>query len=441
MATVMFGLASSIAVAAATTAPTTFADFALAHWQFYKPLTLPSSLAEGQLVELTLDQKVLSESNPGETDLRLIAGRDREVPYQLVSLDAKQRREAVDVDIRDLGYVVGAPKTMGSSSFVADVGAGASRHSEVEIATEDENFRRTVVVETSTDGESWAIVRDDGEIYNFTSSDEEFRVHHTAVGYPESAARYLRVKVLNQGEPPLEIDGASVFLAQDTPAQEMEYLPVSAKTVRDESGTTYHELDLGTGGVPVSRLAFSSVNTNFHRAAGVQGSDNGEDWQRLAETQLYALDTPKFQGSLMEIEFPESRYRHYRLAVDDADNEPLALTGYALHGAKRVLRFNAEPNGEYALYYGNPVAAAPSYDLALVAPYLETEDLPVATLGAQQSNHAFTGLDVPLTERLPWLMPLAIALAAVVVAALLFGVVRQAKKVLPPPGDGSASPP
>ena len=239
----------------------------------------------------------------------------------------------------------------------------------------------------------------------------------------------------------MKIEGASVFLAEEVPAQETEYLPISASVTRDENGTTYHELDLGVSGIPVGRLSFRSATPNFYRGAGVLGSDDREDWRWLAGEHVYSFDTPKFKGSRLEFKFPDSRHRYYRIEVADADNPPLALAGYTLHSANRLLRFQAEAGTEYALYYGNPVAQAPVYDLERIAPYLETEDLPVATLGGQQPNEAFTGLDVPVTERLPRLAPVGVALAAVVLAALLYSVFRQARKVLPPPGDASTGSP
>ena len=98
----------------------------------------------------------------GESDLRLISGQDREVPYHLLALESQVIREAVPVDIRDLGHVAGE-----YSSFVADVGEGGALHSEVEIATPDRNFRRNTLVETSGDGETWAVVREGAEIYDF----------------------------------------------------------------------------------------------------------------------------------------------------------------------------------------------------------------------------------------------------------------------------------
>ena len=404
-----------------------YADFALAHWQFFKPVMLPPGVEQGQLVEVALDREVFLESSPGETDLRLVAGQDREVPYHLVTLRKSEQRTPVSVTIQDLGYVEGEYSTL-----VADVGDSGNLHSEVVIDTREHNFRRKVVVETSANGETWAVVRNDGEIYDFTSSDEEFRVHHTSVRYPQSAARYLRVKVLTAGEAPLEIIRAKVFLAEEVAARETEYLPTSVTVSRDEFGTTYHLLDLGRSGVPVSRLSFQSDQQNFYRGAGVEGSDDKDAWEWLGGTHVYAFNTPRFRGDLLEIDLKENRYRYFRLVVDDADNSPLSLSGYTFHSADRLMRFQAEPNTNYALYYGNPVAEVPVYDLGQVVPYLETEDLPVAALGAQRANEAFTGLDVPVTERLPWLMPAGVVLASVVVAFLLFQVIRQARKALPP---------
>ncbi len=428
------GLAAiALAAGSAGIAAPAFADFALAHWQFFKPVTLPPAVADGQLVELTLDREVFLESSPGETDLRLVAGQNREVPYQLVALGKSDTKTAISASIRDLGRVAGEYSTL-----VADVGGSGNLHSEVTIQTREQNFRRTVVVETSADGQTWATVREDGEIYNFTSSGQEFRVHHTSVGYPQSAARYVRVRVLNGGESPLQITGATVFLSEEAAARETELTPISVSVSREEHGTTNHDLDLGSSGIPASRLSFRSETQNFYRGAGILGSDDGEEWEWLAGTggsHLYSFDTPKFKGSQLELAFPESRYRYYRLSVDDADNSPLSLEGFTLHSTDRLLRFQAGAGGDYALYYGNPVAEAPVYDLQQVVPYLETENLPVATLGAQRPNEAFTGPDVPLTERLPWLMPTALALAAGVVAYFLYRVVRQARNVMTPPEE------
>ncbi len=407
------------------------ADFALAHWQFVKPVVLPPSLSGEGLVELLLDREVFRESNPGATDLRLVSDQGQETPYALVVQEKKLSRNPVSVRLRDLGFVPGE-----YSSFVADLDQSASRHSEVELDIEDQNFRRPVQVETSFDAATWAVVHDAAEIYDFTPDDQQFKARNTRVKYPESAAPYLRVKVYNRDEPPLQIEGAAVFLTEDFPARETAYRPETVATRQDaETGDTIHQLDLGAKGTPVNRLSFQTDSENFQREAGVAGSADGKDWVELGRGSIYAFDTPKFVGNSLELEFAESRFRYYRIQVADGDDAPLPLTDFTLHGVDRKLLFQPQPGKAYSLYYGNPVAVAPSYDLAQIVPYLEIADLPVAALGRQEANEAFSGLDLPLTERLPWLMPAGVALAALMVAALLYGVVRQARRVLAPPGE------
>lgn len=428
---VLLAVAFLPVAAAIATAATLHADFSLAHWQYYKPLALPDSLIGQTLVEAPLDREVYRGSNAGQTDLRLIEGQDREVPYQLLVQRSRTSREALSVSLRDLGQV---PDEF--TSFVADLGDGPDLHNEVRIEGRGTNFRLFATVETSSDGEEWAVVKEDAEIYDFTSGDGGFNARHTEIEYPRSAARFLRVKVLGTEASAMEITGASVFLTETSPAVESVYVPESVtRTESEDDQVTLYELDLGTDGIPLSRVSFEAASDNFHRSVSLEGREEGGDWIWLAGTEVYSFDTAKFKASQLEIEFPENLFSHYRLVVEDEDNAPLDFASFAFHGIDRKLLFQWQPGSSYSLYYGNPVASAPSYELERIVPYLEIDGLPTAALGNQAVNEAFSGFDVPLTERLPWLMPVAVALAALVVALLLFGVVKQARKVLPPPGE------
>ena len=86
-----------------------------------------------------------------------------------------------------------------------------------------------------------------------------------------------------------------------------------------------------------------------------------------------------------------------------------------------------------AICYGNELARAPSYDLARLLRYLDTESPAAATVGAQQANPEYAEPQPPASEQYPWLITVAVAAAAVVVAVILFGVFRQVRKALPPP--------
>ena len=115
------------------------------------------------------------------------------------------------------------------------------------------------------------------------------------------------------------------------------------------------------------------------------------------------------------------------------DNPPLVIGAIQVSGVSRKLLFVASPGASYEVFYGNPLASRPSYDLERILPFLETTDLPEGVLARQQLNPEFVGPQPAKSEQYPWLIGVAVAGAAVVVAMLLFGVLRRARLLLPPP--------
>ena len=420
----------------------TTADFALAEWQYFKPLTPPPEIDAGQLAAATLDREVFQDAAAGRPelpplrDLRVIRDGGTEVPYQLQIASGQEQRERAAAQIRDLGHLPGQ-----YTSFVADLGDGGRLHNEVEIFTDSDTFGRETAVETSNDAATWAIVQEGAEIFDFTRSERNFNARHTRIRYPDSTARYLRVKVINGTAKPLNITGAAVSLIRESKAQERDYRPASVNRVEDSADrATVITLDLGAAGIPVSRLSFDTNAPNFHRDAEIEGSNDGNRWDWLGGAAVYSYATPQFSGRSRDISYPESRYRYYRWTVENGDDPPLPLENIALHGLARQVIFPVQPGANYALYYGNPAARPPAYELERLAAWLETDDLPAATLGAQQTNQTFTGHRRPLTERYPWLLTTAVAAAALVLAALLYGVIRQARgRLRPPAADADSS--
>ena len=412
------------------------ADFSPSEWRFVKPITLPAGLRGAGLVEVVLDREVSSRAAGGLTDLRLIAENDDEVPYQLVVARGERERVSVPADIRDQGYVRGEYTT-----FTAEVSSDGALHNEIDIATPSANFQRAVTVEASSDGVKWTALAEQ-EIFGFEVRARGFIARDTRVSYPDSTARYLRVHIADGPEGAVEVSGAAVFFTKEVPAREVEW-PVSISSVNDETDgrATRVLVDLGAGGLPSHRLKVGVSDVNFYREVDLQWSADGTQWSALGpRSAFFAYDTPKFVGSNLRISFPEITSRFIRITIYHEDNPPFDIESVGVHGIQRTLVFSADPDRSYGLYYGNTEARSPSYDIGRVLPYLETDSLPEARLGEQAANPRFAAEPPPpepLSERLPWLLPSVVALAAVVVAALLVGVLRQARRFLPPPPDES----
>lgn len=124
------------------------------------------------------------------------------------------------------------------------------------------------------------------------------------------------------------------------------------------------------------------------------------------------------------------------IEIDDGDNPPLpGLTATAEYATRRVL-FLA-PDGEpMDVYYGNPKAESPRYDLALIADRLNASSRSVAVLGPAEERARGWGETVssgPVMKVVFWGV-----LGGVVVA--LLAVIRRLLPATPPTEGGSGGP-
>ncbi len=434
VAAVAFFLAAS----ALLTLPSARADTPDEKWQFLKPIILPSDLPAGQLVEFELDPEVYAHAQPGLGDIRLTAiGADgeREIPYQLLVEAGDQRRAAVPVEMQDLGHI---PND--HTSFVLRVQSEGDLHSEVEIQTSSVNFQRRVAVSASDDGETWRILEENGKIFHFSIPERGFSAGDTSVQYPSSSARFLRVQIFDEGQDPLSIHGAVVLFAETLePRRHHLALDIVERTEDAERKQTILLLRAFYPGFPADSIKLDIPHRNFYREVALEGSYDSTYWIPLQSGEvLYDFDTPRLVGDDRELRFGESRYLYYRITIFNEDNPPLPVEEPVASGYARKIVFAADAGDTHRLYYGNPEASAPSYELEKLLPYLDTEDLPVARLGGHDVNPAF-GIPeppseiVPFTERYPWLLPGVVGAAALLVGLFLASLIRQVRSRLRPP--------
>jgi len=410
------------------------ADFSMADWHYVKSMALPADLREEELVGVAPDPEVFTGSAPGLVDLRVVAGDGVEVPYKMEVSRGELQRTVVPTTLKEKGYVPGRYTTFVADLGVAGPGGEGLLHNEVEILTTSLNFNRTALVKSSDDGNTWMEIAE-RKVHDFTVEERGFSARDTRIGYTPTSARYLRIRVADEGQGSIEVVGARVSSVKETLPREVRWPSSVLSTTRDASSrTTLVELDLGFEGVPSHRLSITVPDVNFHREVSAEHSRNRVAWSVLGgRGAVYAFDTPRFVGDSLDLTFPETTSRYLRLVIYDEDNPPLDVQEVEVWGLQRRLLFSADPALSYQLYYGNPNAERPTYDIERVLPYLDTEDLAEPALGPQRENPQFVGASIPITERLPWLLGVVVAVAAVAVGLILFGVLRRARSVLPPP--------
>jgi hypothetical protein len=412
-----------------------FADFSNADWRYVKSIGLPSDLTAGGLVEVVPDAEVYANANPGLTDLRVISNDKFETPYKFEVSRGSNERVLVPTKLIDSGHVPGKHTT-----FTADLGRNGILHNEIAFRTSSRNFNLTATIETSKDGELWVNV---GEhpVYDLSVEGIGRVSRNTRLTYNESSARFIRIRIADQGDGELEVNGTTVSLEKSTlPIETRWPASILRVTQNSELSATLVEVDLGAAGLPSHRLALQIPNINFHRRVNVETSGDLNSWRSLASgSAIYSYSLPKFTGSDLNISYPETTARYLRILIFNQDNAPLDVLGVETWGLQRRLVFAAEPTRDYRLFYGNREGRQPSYDIEMMFPYLDTRSILKASLGGHTLSDLYQPpvppipKPVPLTERLPWLLPLVIGFAATMVGLLLFVVVRRAKTLLPPP--------
>lgn len=162
---------------------------------------------------------------------------------------------------------------------------------------------------------------------------------------------------------------------------------VAAGTDPKDPGRSNWTLKLPLAGVPVTRLGCSARTALFERTmvlyellddergAKYQHHLGSATWVQTPERKQWDLslnfDSPPLSDTLI-------------LTTVNGDNPAIELENFRLfHPATRIL-FKAKTDDDLMLYYGNPAATAPRYDLNLVANQLLAAEKSPATLVAEQ---------------------------------------------------------
>ncbi len=399
------------------------ADFTASKWQYERPIVLPSQSEQGY-VRMKLDRAVAAGSF-GFKDVRVIEGESREVPYQFSVETAEVRAQYLASEVLDT-----VVDSSGRLEFILDLGQSGILHSKLHIETASLNYKRQVSVFAAPEllphsSSSWNLLTDKGYIFKFTDPVTKFSTDSGEVAYPQNSSRYIRVVIENGPEGALSLQRGSVYRYEISSAkEETETLPADILERKNEQ-TTEVVVDMGAAGIPTHTIRlFVNDRGNFSRSAYLFGSADGQSWSRVGQGYLSRIETAKWSGGNLSIDYPESTYRFYKVSIQNFDDAPLDVASHVeVTHILRTVVFEAEGGKSYRLYYGNPAAYTPRYDLARYFEYLETTTLPEARLGAARENANYIAPAppiVPFTERNK--VPLNITLALLVLlAATLIG--------------------
>ncbi len=410
------------AVAGAAWAQATATSEALSRWRYYKEVRVP--MAGAGLLAFELDREVLDRARADQADLRLYSSAGREIPYVL-----RVRREVETSNqkgCREFNRGVEG----GTAVVSCDLGERPPEHNTVEIATAGTDFRRIAEVQGSADGAAWSTLASEAILFRFSAAGRT--VEQAAVQYPVSRYRYLRVRVARDGQVDQaapEITALSVRYAVHVSGEMASFPAVSLSRDADRSGgrpASVWRIDLG-GRVPVERLRLDTGSEEFSRPFQLEIVDDPAAPREIASGELVRL--AETAGKPLTIAFEERWARELKLTVIDDRNPALALSGVTAMSAARqaIVEAGATGDGPVRIYYGDPKAMAPHYDLRLRVPAAPTVTRVQMGGAAARENPVYSPEPLPFSERSPWLIYVVLAGACAALGAVLVNLARAVK--------------
>jgi len=331
-------------------------------WRFRRAVVFAGD--EGPFDDLVVPEDLGAKADL--SDLRLIAGDGREVPYLVDRLAERDVRPEEWpgrlVDVRR--------ERKRRSQWTVDLEA-ARRFDTIRVVVAGRDFAKRLRVETSEDGVGWRLVREDAGLFD---RNWKPRIHHTTVALGQAIeARYLRLTAADRRSRPIDVRGVFVSTTRRLTAEawqrEVALTPLTADAPPDvtRQGVSVYRLELPDG-LPCARLHLATADATFARRVVVSAVSEvgGQERRRtLGDGRLYRVQAG---DELVDVSSPplELAPREGRgaieIAIYDGDSPPLREVRAVVSGSARRLLF-APPGGPLSLYYGNRMTRAPVYDL------------------------------------------------------------------------------
>jgi len=421
MKSLLFVIFVALVVVVSVAAQTSFSL-----WPYYVEVT--AQRTNDELYDVVVPLPVMDKARADLADLRLFDSNNREIPYAIrVRRELDEKRE-IPTRLFNQGFA--GPST---SEVSVDLGENPGEHNEIEIKTNGANFRRQVVVEGSDSGREWRTLSNDGVIFSFASQNNV--AESQKVSYPTSRYRYLRVKVsrdpITDRETP-QVTGVKVMMA----VREKGFLstwdvPVPSYQLQRNTGAhaTVWTLDLG-GRIPCDRLSLEIEEDSFSRPFQVDAIDDSQNMNLIASGDLTRHSGDEKKPLVIYFN-DETVARKLRLQITDYSNPTLNITSINASAPARQLVFElkgpaAQP---FRLYFGNENVPAPHYDFEKELAARVWKEPVHSELSDVLANREYRPEPKPLTERVPWLIYVVLAVSSITLAFVLWSLARTATQI------------
>jgi hypothetical protein len=353
---------------------------------------------------LEIAPETYSSMDPTWRDLRIYNSAGQEIGYTpLLAKTPSQQSHYQESEIINKGPIKDTDKY---SFTIKDLPADSEK---LTIKLDKPEYLVKSEIYGSNDNQTWQLVGTQ-TLYGINGNYNLFSLRNVLY-------RYIKFEfMMPLGE---NLSVSSVQYSRKTPGKKSE-LPFSVAQSETNKSTVIL-VDLGYNHYHSRALKLTTTDKNFYRRATLEVSNGQEQWQQVSSFYLYrGVD---MQDENLSVEYPLTQARYLKIILQNGDNKPVNFTAATVETETvRLLVKDSTNNAPFKICWGNTLLAPPLYDVnaILAQSKVNPDALPVLHLDTYTENPQYKKPAPALTERYPFLLPLALGIAVLIVGAIQF---------------------
>jgi len=368
---------------------------------------------------LQVPNQIFKSAQIGLEDLRIYGIKDKdtiEVPYIL-------EQSSNQVTDRETTFNIINQSSNQNGYYYTFQSASIATINQIKLSFKQTNFDWRIKLEGSNDNKEWFGILDDYRILSIKNNNTDYQF--TQLNFPTAKYTYFRILVKANEKP--ELNAAKISKTDTLKGIDLN-IPYQSYQLVNDAKNKQSIIEVSLANItPISYLKINAQSDfDYYRSIRIESAIDSAKTEKGIQYNYTQL----FEGTLSSLESPEFRFNstlasHLRITIENNDNTPLRLNSIALMGPvyELIARFE-KTDYQYALYYGNTTATAPSYELKNFENKIPI-GITTLTVNAEQYNEAFTKKveQKPLFENKLWLW----CLMGVIIALLGFFAYKMLK--------------
>jgi len=327
-------------------------------WRLFRRIQIPPGAQEGP-VAVALDSTVIEKCRPDLADVRVVSGSGASVPVVVEGGPHNGAAVAVPAKISRIA------RRPGSFTEISIDKSGKVLSRGVTIQTPTKDFVRKVELRGSDNGRELYVVRMDGLI---VGRSKPVPLRSLTIDHPVNNFQYLHVRILDEDQPPLKIDGVIC----EPPEEEDGFAaPLSVRIIENRTDAsrqaTVIVADLGEKRFPLQRIGITTSTKSFAKKFTLSGSSSpvSESWGKIAEGTFYRIAHEDAVKQQLTATFAPQPVRFVMLEIAGGDGPPVEVDELRAVGRVSYAVFHYKPGEEFRLFYDNPYSESQPADQSL----------------------------------------------------------------------------